>query len=334
MACLDHLLSDVHEERTLREDAAESVEVLIVGVVVRIAERVPLIDVRHHVVEPVRVGEPDLRSALAVADRDELVGEPVIFKIILDAHVQVASHVQKMYRSVPLVVREQVEHEQLRFGNVVLLRRHRKHDILRNLRLILFVEDSVFYDIFLVHRNHELARADVIHHLARRERNLRRRMAEDAHHVGKENGAVAGVVDVDEIVGAVEILARADAQIERGGLVAGPLHLVYVPVGAEQRGVHDAHVRTALLDLLGIPEREGVVVAVGYQDAVLPAGIEIVVGHLDGRAAVASVVVVPVLGPHQGGHAEADKRHGGGDSGSGGLRREFLLGEQFLNPRI
>ena len=41
-------------------------------------------------------------------------------------------------------------------------------------------------------------------------------MAEDAHHVGKEYSAVACVVDVNEIVCAVEVLARADAQIERG----------------------------------------------------------------------------------------------------------------------
>ena len=157
MASFNHFLRDVHEKGTLREDTAESVEVLVVGVVVRTAESIPLIDICHHVVELVRIGEPDLRSALAIADRDKLVGESVIFKIVLDAHIQIAAHIQKMYRSVPLIVRKQVEHKQFRLGDVVFLRRHRQHYIFRNLRLIFLVEDSVLYHVFLVHRNHEFA---------------------------------------------------------------------------------------------------------------------------------------------------------------------------------
>ena len=92
-----------------------------------------------------------------------------------------------------------------------------------------------------------------------------------------------------------------------------------MPVGSEQRGVHYTHVRTAFFDLLSIPEREGVVVAVGYQDAVFAAGIEIVVGHLHSGATVAPVVVVPVLCSHQGRHAETDKCHGRGNCDSGSL---------------
>ncbi len=83
-----------------------------------------------------------------------------------------------------------------------------------------------------------------------------------------------------------------------------------MPVGAEQRGVADAHVRADAFDLLGIPDRECVVVAVGNQDALLPYRIEVVLGHLDGGVAVAPVVVVPVFFGHEGRHSEAEDGEG------------------------
>ena len=43
------------------------------------------------------------------------------------------------------------------------------------------------------------------------------------------------------------------------------LHLVDVPVGAEQGSVEYAHIGAYFLHLLGVPQREGVVVTVGYQ---------------------------------------------------------------------
>ena len=101
------------------------------------------------------------------------------------------------------------------------------------------------------------------------------------------------------------------------GLVAGPLHLVDVPVGAQQGGIDHADIRAEALDFLRIPEREGIVVAMRDQHAVRADGIQVVLRHLRGGVAVGAVVVVPVLLRHQGGNAEAKEGRARGD-GLGG----------------
>ena len=50
----------------------------------------------------------------------------------------------------------------------------------------------------------------------------------------------------------------------------------------------------------------------GHEQAVLPYRIEVIVGHLRSGIAVGTVVVVPVLGGHQGRYAEAKGRSPGG----------------------
>ena len=101
-----------------------------------------------------------------------------------------------------------------------------------------------------------------------------------------------------------------------------------MPVGSEKGSVADSHVGADVLHLLGIPEREGVIVAVGHEDALLAYGIEIVPGHLHGCAAVAPVVVVPVLLCHESRHEEA-----GGGEYPGRRSRIFIL-ELPANPFI
>ena len=143
-------------------------------------------------------------------------------------------------------------------------------------------------------------------------------MLEDCHHVGQRDDLIPGVDDADVVVGAVEVLQVGDADRQRRGLVDGVTHLVYVPVGTQERGVDYPHVCPDVLHLLGIPEREGVVVAVGDEDSVLPYRREIVPGHLHSGFPVAAVVVVPVLLRHQRRHPEAEG-HGAGGGGLPGL---------------
>ena len=63
-------------------------------------------------------------------------------------------------------------------------------------------------------------------------------------------------------------------------------------------------------DLLGIPEGEGVVVAVGDEYGVLVAGVEHIGGHIEGGVAMAAVVVVPVLKGHKRGYGEKEEECG------------------------
>ena len=63
-------------------------------------------------------------------------------------------------------------------------------------------------------------------------------------------------------------------------------------------------------DLLGIPEGEGVVVAVGDEDGVLVAGVEHIGGYVEGGVAMAAVVVIPVLKGHKCGDGEKEDECG------------------------
>ena len=80
-----------------------------------------------------------------------------------------------------------------------------------------------------------------------------------------------------------------------------------MPVSTEERSVHDADIRTDIFDLLGIPERESIIVTMSDEDALLAHRIQIVSRHLDRGTTVASVVVVPVLLRHEGRHEKASQ---------------------------
>ena len=95
-------------------------------------------------------------------------------------------------------------------------------------------------------------------------------------------------------------------------VVGAGLHLVDVPFAAQIGGVHDPHVGTHAIDLLIVPEREGVVVAVVDDDGVGQRGLEVVPADVARHVAARPVVVVPVLGRQNRGHGHADGRCGDG----------------------
>ena len=139
-------------------------------------------------------------------------------------------------------------------------------------------------------------------------------MLEHGDAVRQQEGLAALVLDRHPLVGPVEVLLLAYRQIQRRGIVDGVPHLVDVPVCSQKGGVAYSHIVPETLDLLGVPEREGVVVAVGNEQTIPLHGVEIVLGNFDGGVAVASVVVVPVLLGHQRRH---EKTRGGGNGGNG-----------------
>ena len=253
-----------------------------------------------------------VRRTHFVADGRKAIGEAVEHQIILDAHVEVSAHVQQVQRTVPLIGGQEVQQEQLRLGNVVLVLGHGEHDLLRNLVGKFFRDNPVFEAVLLVHRNHNIAGADEIQLAAAFQRDLHFRVLEHVHHVRQQHGRAVVVGNIHKLVGAVQVLLLRDREFERFALVAGPFHLVDVPVRPQQRGIHHTHVRAHALNLLGIPQREGIVVSVGDQEAVLPYRVQVVPGHLRGRIPVGAVVVVPVLGRHECRYAQAQGRYSGG----------------------
>ena len=73
-----------------------------------------------------------------------------------------------------------------------------------------------------------------------------------------------------------------------------------------------------------VPQREGVVVAVGEQNGVGFAAVEVHLGDVARRVAVAAVVVVPVLCNHDGRDPQSQHRN------TQGQRRGPILGEQLI----
>ena len=55
-------------------------------------------------------------------------------------------------------------------------------------------------------------------------------MLEHIHYRRYRDNGVAGIVDIDELVGAVQILLRPHSQRKRLRFVAGIFHLVDMPV--------------------------------------------------------------------------------------------------------
>ena len=157
-------------------------------------------------------------------------------------------------------------------------------------------------------------------------------MAEHAHHIRKKHCSVAGVIYIYVFICTIEILARSYSKVKRSGLVDGILHLIDMPVRSEQRSIADTHVRTNILHLLGIPQREGVVVAMSYKDSVFSDRVEVVLRHLDCCVTVASVVVVPVLGSHQRRHAQEGSGHSRSHSHLTDLSLAFLVATSLLDP--
>ena len=121
------------------------------------------------------------------------------------------------------------------------------------------------------------------------------------------------IIYVNILVRSIKILTGADGKIQRSGLVHRPFHLIDMPVCAKERRICNTHVRTHTFHLLRIPEREGIVVTMGYQDTVRAYGVEIVLRHLDCSITVASVMVIPVFRRHESRNSKEEDSNGSGN---------------------
>ena len=135
------------------------------------------------------------------------------------------------------------------------------------------------------------------------------------------------LLSTDGIVGVLTVIDIADSfpgDGQRGRVVGGTLHLVGVPVRLEIGEVADTGVGALSFHFLVVPEREGVVVAVGEDDGIafLGQGVQIVQSEVTAGIASGAVVVVPSLADHLQGHADAGER--GNGCGENGLLQQFL----------
>ena len=264
----------------------EGVAVLIVHEPVRGLEGVEAVDFGHVVVELVAVHQAVGVGRRPVLVRHELGGESVADEIVFDADVEVAAVAEHVERPVPLVGGEEVEHEEFRFGEELLAGRDLQYQGVQHPRSHRLGNYPARQGVRLVHGHGDLAGGDVVVLAPGAHLHLHLGMAEELHHVCNAHHLAALVVDGDVLVGAVEVLRLAYAERQGLALVAGPFHLVDVPVGAEQGGVGDAHVRTHVFHFLGVPEREGVVVAVGDEHALGTYGLEVVRTEFGGACCI------------------------------------------------
>ena len=72
----------------------------------------------------------------------------------------------------------------------------------------------------------------------------------------------------------------------------------YIPVGLQIREVTNAQVGTYSFHLLVIPQGESIVVAVGEEDSLIFARLEIVGTEIAARVSVRAVMIIPVLRSH------------------------------------
>ena len=85
---------------------------------------------------------------------------------------------------------------------------------------------------------------------------------------------------------------------QRSRFVGRTAHLCHIPVGGEIRHVDHSDVGAVAFHFLCIPEREGVVVAGGEDDAVFVYARQVVHAEVAAGIASAAVVVVPCLAYH------------------------------------
>ena len=88
-----------------------------------------------------------------------------------------------------------------------------------------------------------------------------------------------------------------------------------MPVCTEKGSVAYSHVIPDTLDFLGIPEREGVIVAMSDKNTIRTDRVQVVPRDLYRGTTVASVVVIPLLGAHEGRDTKATGSDNGGYRG-------------------
>ena len=77
-----------------------------------------------------------------------------------------------------------------------------------------------------------------------------------------------------------------------------PFHLVDVPVGIKEHKVTDPDICSHAFHLLGVPEREGIIISVSEQYGVRRTGVQIVKCHIPSQVPTRPVMIIPVLGSH------------------------------------
>ena len=117
----------------------------------------------------------------------------------------------------------------------------------------------------------------------------------------------------DILVGASTILNTLPGDGDGRRIVGRTAHLVDIPVGLQIREVADTGIGTYALHILIIPEREGVVIAIGIDDGVtlVLQRHQVVLTEVTTGVTTATVVVIPRLRSHLNGNQQTKHGHHG-----------------------
>ena len=193
---------------------------------------------------------------------------------------------------------------------------------------VLGFDDTAFDRVLLIDRDRDLARGQKVHLLAacHRKHGSRVFRRDPLDELFGRNGPVEQLLNEYRFV-PISVLGPRQRERKRVRVVALDAHLIDVPLGAQVAHVHHPHVLADSFHLLGVPQRERVVVAVIHDDGVRQRGVQVVFSEIARHIAVRPVVVVPVLGGQY-------RRYDGSDERGGDGRRRSVLLEPALERLV
>ena len=118
-------------------------------------------------------------------------------------------------------------------------------------------------------------------------------------------------IRLDDVVESTVAVGKSCAVAQhrqRSALISLEAHLLDIPVGAQIAEVNHTHIGAIAFHLLGIPQRESVIVAVGENNAVFAHARQIVHAEVATSISTRAVVVIPSLAHHLQRHEHTDKR--------------------------
>ena len=98
-------------------------------------------------------------------------------------------------------------------------------------------------------------------------------------HVVYKKTTKRGEGKVGDIMVSLAVFIFGKGEWHRVRIIGFALHLVDVPFGIQKAEVDHTDIGAYALYLLGVPEREGIVIPIGKQDGIGSTGIEIIFGH-------------------------------------------------------
>ena len=242
-------------------------------------------------------------------DRHQQVGESFQLQVVGQAQPFERFISGKVDGSFPVEVSEQIQQHEFATIDIILLDGDRNR--IQDQVGIFFFDDSGGQHILFIDGNHQLFRGDIVDGSVPQGGFCSGVIAfEELDSLFDGDRFIEEVLYRDELI-VVGIFPTGQGEGHRVGVIAFEFHLVDIPFAAEVAHVHDTDIGSFAFDLLGIPEGEGIVIAVVHDNCVRQQ-VQVVMSEVTGGISVRTVMVVPVLCAEQGGNDGTDR---GSDEG-------------------